>query len=64
VAVASAGPYAPRSRQITTPVPHHSVFTDRMPFLPSSQQRQSIEVMDPNLDMDSDNLQNPNTCFT
>ena len=26
VAVASAGPYAPRSRQITTPAPHHSVF--------------------------------------
>jgi len=30
-AVASAGPYAkksaPRSRQITTPVPHHSIFT-------------------------------------
>jgi len=24
---------APRSRQITTPVPHHSVFTGRMPFL-------------------------------
>ena len=25
---------APRSRQITTPAPHHSVFfTDRMPFL-------------------------------
>ena len=25
---------APRSRQITTPAPHHSVFTGRMPFLP------------------------------
>ena len=24
---------APRSRQITTPSPHHSVFTGRMPFL-------------------------------
>ena len=34
---------APRSRQITTPVPHHSVFTGRMPFLPPNQQRQSTE---------------------
>jgi len=35
---------APRSRQITTPAPHHSVFTGRMPFLPPNQQRQSTEV--------------------
>ena len=34
---------APRSRQITMPVPHHSVFTGRMPFLPPNQQRQSTE---------------------
>ena len=34
---------APRSRQITTPVPHHSVFTGRMPFLLPNQQRQSTE---------------------
>jgi len=35
---------APRSRQITTPVPQHSIFfTDRMPFLPPNQQRQSTE---------------------
>ena len=34
---------APRSGQITTPAPHHSVFTDRMPFLPPNQQRQSTE---------------------
>ena len=34
---------APRSRQITTPAPHHSVFTGRMPFLPPYQQRQSTE---------------------
>ena len=33
----------PRSRQITTPTPHHSVFTGRMPFLPPNQQRQSTE---------------------
>jgi len=33
--------FAPRSRQITTPVPHHSLFTGRMPFLPPNQQRQS-----------------------
>ena len=26
-----------------TPAPHHSVFTDRMPFLPPNQQRQSTE---------------------
>ena len=35
--------FAPRSRQMTTPVPHHSVFTGRMPFLPPNQQRQSTE---------------------
>jgi len=34
---------APRSRQITTPVPHRSVFTGRMPFLPPNQQRQGTE---------------------
>ena len=34
---------APRSRQITTPAPHHSVFTGRMPFLSANQQRQSTE---------------------
>ena len=34
---------APRSRQITTSAPHHSVFTSRMPFLPPNQQRQSTE---------------------
>ena len=34
---------APRSRQITTPAPHHSVFIGRMPFLPPNQQRQSTE---------------------
>jgi len=27
---------APRSRQITTPAPHRSVFTGRMPFLPDA----------------------------
>jgi len=35
--------FAPRSKQITTPVPHHSVFTGRMPFLPPNQQHQSAE---------------------
>jgi len=51
VAVASAGPYtvcksAPRSRQITTPAPTTQFlqFTDRMPFLPPNQQRQSTEA--------------------
>ena len=42
-AVASAGPYAPRSRQITTPTPHHSIFTGRMPFLTPNQQCQRTE---------------------
>jgi len=34
---------APRSRQITTPTPHHSTFTGRMLFLTSNQQCQSTE---------------------
>ena len=34
---------APRFRQITTPTPHHSVFTGRILFLLPNQQRQSIE---------------------
>ena len=34
---------APRSRQITTPAPYHSVFTGWMPFLPPNQQHQSNE---------------------
>jgi len=34
---------ASRSKQITMPVPHHSFFTGRMPFLPPNQQRQSTE---------------------
>jgi len=35
---------APRSRQITTPGPHHSsFFTGRMPFLPPDQPCQSSE---------------------
>jgi len=34
---------APRSRLITTPAPHHSVFTGWMPFLPFNQQLQSTE---------------------
>jgi len=29
--------FAPRSRQITMPAPHHSVFTGWMPFLPLNQ---------------------------
>ena len=33
----------PRSRQTTTPAPHHCFFTGRMPFLPPNQQRQSTE---------------------
>jgi len=34
---------APRSRQTTTPAPHHFVFTSQMPFLPPNQQCQSTE---------------------
>ena len=34
---------APCSRQTTTPAPHRSVFTGRMPFLSPNQQRQSTE---------------------
>ena len=34
---------APRSRQITTPAPHHSVFRGRMLFLTPNQQRQSTD---------------------
>jgi len=34
---------APRSRQITTPTPHHSIFTGRMLFLTPSQQHQNTE---------------------
>ena len=34
---------APRSRQITTPTPHQSMFTGRMLFLTPSQQWQSTE---------------------
>jgi len=33
----------PCSRQITTPLPHHPVFTGWMPFLPPNQQHQSTE---------------------
>jgi len=34
---------APRSRQITTPAPHRSIFTRRMLFLTPDKQRQSTE---------------------
>ena len=34
---------APRSRQITTPAPHRSIFTGRMLFLTHNQQCQSTE---------------------
>jgi len=36
--------FAPRSRQITTSVPHHSVFIGRTPFLPPNQQCQSTQI--------------------
>jgi len=34
---------APCFRQITTPAPHPSIFTGRVPFLPTNQQRVSTE---------------------
>ena len=37
--------FTPHSRQITTLVPHHSVFTGRMPFLPPNQQHQSTATI-------------------
>ena len=36
---------APRSRQITTPTPHHSIFTGQMLFLMPNQHCQSTEGM-------------------
>jgi len=39
------------SRQITTPAPHRSVFTGRMPFLPPNQHRQSTEGTCVNVDV-------------
>ena len=44
--MASAGTYAnnpPRSRQTTTPTPHHSIFTGWMLYVMPNQQCQSIE---------------------
>jgi len=35
--------FAPHSRQTTMPVPHHSVFTGQMHFLPPNQQHYSTE---------------------
>jgi len=35
--------FAPCCRQITTPAPHHSVFTGRMSFLPPNQQCRSTD---------------------
>jgi len=34
---------APCPRQLTMPAPHHSVLTDRMPFLPPNQEHQNAE---------------------
>jgi len=38
--------YAPRSRQITTPIPHHSIFTGRVLFLTPNQQ--SVKALETN----------------
>jgi len=37
--------YAPCSRQIIMPAPHHSIFTGQMLFLTPNQQQQSNEGM-------------------
>jgi len=37
--------FAPRSRQITMPAPHHSIFTSRMLFLTPNQQCQIIDII-------------------
>jgi len=37
---------APRCRRITTPAPHHLVFTGRMPFLPPNRQCQNTVHVD------------------
>ena len=47
--------FAPHSRQITTPVPHHSFFMGRMLFLTPNQQCQSTEG---NVSLISDKTQN------
>jgi len=39
--------FAPCSRQITSPTPHHSIFTGRMLFLMPNQQCQSTEGTGP-----------------
>jgi len=36
---------APYNKQITTPESYHSVFTDRMPFLPPNQQYQFVQFI-------------------
>jgi len=47
VAVASAGPYVPYSRQITTPIPHHSIFY-RPDALSDAQPTVSVKVLKTN----------------
>jgi len=56
VAVASAGPYvfASPSRQVSTPAPHHSIFTGRMLFLMPNQQHQSTEGKQPTYEWHTD----------
>ena len=39
--------FTPHSRHIIMLVPHHSVFTGRMPFLPSNHQSQSTVCHNP-----------------
>jgi len=38
--------FAPCSRQLTMPAPHHSVFTGRMLFLTFHQQFQALKAID------------------
>ena len=48
---------APRSRQITTRTPHHSVFTGRMLFLTPNHQCQSTDGK-----FTDEGRQKPNAC--
>ena len=56
MAVASTGPFAPRSSQITTPAPHHSFFTGRMLFLGPNQVRHITEGQNTLLEKENSNF--------
>jgi len=55
---------APHPRQITMPASHHSVFTGRMPFLPSNQQRQTLKALGQSMLEDEDYIRGSELSFT